>query len=132
MCIRDRSITPQPISSKPSTGGWPTTQSERSSTPLLRNDVIMIDEIGFAPLEDTGTQLLFRLVAAAYERRSLAIASHWSFDQWGRFLPEHTTAVSILDRLLHHATVVVTTGESYRMRDARRTDTTNQTSPQGT
>ena len=99
---------------------------------MLRNDVIMIDEIGFAPLEDTGTQLLFRLVAAAYERRSLAIASHWSFDQWGRFLPEHTTAVSILDRLLHHATVVVTTGESYRMRDARRTDTTNQTSPQGT
>jgi DNA replication protein DnaC len=90
---------------------------------LLRNDVIMIDEIGFAPLDDTGTQLLFRLVAAAYERRSLAIASHWSFDQWGRFLPEHTTAVSILDRLLHHATVVVTTGESYRMRDARRTDT---------
>ena len=41
----------------------------------------MIDEIGFAPLDDTGTQLLFRLVAAAYERRSLAIASHWSFDK---------------------------------------------------
>ena len=40
--------------------------------------------------------------------------------QWGRFLPEHTTAVSILDRLLHHATVVVTSGESYRMRDARQ------------
>ena len=86
---------------------------------LLRNDLIIIDEVGFAPLDDTGTQLLFRLVAAAYERRSLAIASHWPFDQWGRFLPEHTTAVSILDRLLHHATVVVTTGESYRMRDAR-------------
>jgi DNA replication protein DnaC len=86
---------------------------------LTRNDLIIIDEVGFAPLDDTGTQLLFRLVAAAYERRSLAVASHWSFDQWGRFLPEHTTAVSILDRLLHHATVVVTTGESYRMRDAR-------------
>ena len=86
---------------------------------LLRNDVIMIDEVGFAPLDDTGTQLLFRLVAAAYERRSLAIASHWPFEQWGRFLPEHTTAVSILDRLLHHATIVITTGESYRMRDNR-------------
>ena len=59
-------------------------------------------------------------VAAAYERRSLAVASHWAFDQWGRFLPEHTTAASILDRLLHHATVVVTSGESYRMRDARQ------------
>ena len=87
---------------------------------LLRNDLVILDEVGFAPLDDTGTQLLFRLVAAAYERRSLAIASHWAFDQWGRFLPEHTTAVSILDRLLHHATVVVTDGESYRMRDARR------------
>ncbi len=73
-----------------------------------------------APLEDTGTQLLFRLVAAAYERRSLAIGSHWAFEDWGRFLPEHTTAVSILDRPLHHATVVVTSGQSYRIRDARQ------------
>ena len=88
---------------------------------LLRNELLIIDEVGFAPLDDTGTQLLFRLVAAAYERRALAIASHWSFEDWGRFLPEHTTAVSLLDRLLHHATTVVTSGESYRMREARTT-----------
>jgi hypothetical protein len=75
--------------------------------------------VGFAPLDDTGAQLLFVVVAAAYERRSLGIASHWPFDQWGRFLPEHTTAVSLLDRLLHHASVVVTNGDSYRMREAR-------------
>ncbi len=86
---------------------------------LLRNDLIIIDEVGFAPLDDTGAQLLFRLVAAAYERRSLGIASHWPFESWGRFLPEHTTAVSLLDRLLHHASVVVTDGDSYRMREAR-------------
>jgi DNA replication protein DnaC len=86
---------------------------------LLRNDLIICDEVGFAPLDDTGAQLLFRLVAAAYERRALGIASHWPFDAWGRFLPEHTTAVSLLDRLLHHANVVVTDGESYRMRQAR-------------
>jgi DNA replication protein DnaC len=85
---------------------------------LLRADVVILDEIGFAPLDDTGTQLLFRLVAAGYERRSLAIASHWPFEQWGRFLPEHTTAANILDRLLHHATIVLTSGESYRMRHA--------------
>ncbi len=83
---------------------------------LLRADLLILDEIGFAPLDDTGTQLLFRLVAAAYERRSLAVASHWPFEQWGRFLPEHTTAASILDRLLHHATVVITDGDSYRMK----------------
>ncbi|MEV1249597.1 IS21-like element helper ATPase IstB [Nonomuraea sp. NPDC050022] len=86
---------------------------------LLRNDLIIIDEVGFAPLDDTGAQLLFRLVAAAYERRALGIGSHRPFDQWGRFLPEHTTAVSLLDRLLHHSVVVVTEGESFRMKQAR-------------
>jgi DNA replication protein DnaC len=86
---------------------------------LLRVDLIILDELGFAPLDDTGTQLLFRLVSGAYERRSLAVGSHWPFQEWGRFLPEQTTAVSILDRLLHHATVVITDGQSYRMKDAQ-------------
>jgi len=86
---------------------------------LLRADLVIVDEVGFAPLDDTGTQLLFRLVAGAYERRSLAVGSHWPFEQWGRFLPEHTTAASILDRLLHHASVVITDGDSFRMRHAR-------------
>ncbi len=86
---------------------------------LLRADLVIVDELGFAPLDLAGTQLLFRFVAAAYERRSLGIASHWPFDAWGRFLPEHTTAASMLDRLLHHAVVIVTEGESYRMREAK-------------
>ena len=87
---------------------------------ILRAEYIICDELGFAPLDDTGAQLLFRFVAAAYERRSLGVASHWPFDQWGRFLPEHTTAGSLIDRLLHHAHVIVTDGESYRMREARQ------------
>jgi len=95
----------------------------------LRADLILIDEIGFAPLDDTGAQLFFRLVAGAYERRSLGIASHRPFEDWGRFIPEHTTAVSLLDRLLHHAVVVATDGESHRMKQARanggRTPNTN-------
>ena len=86
---------------------------------ILRNDYVICDELGFAPLDDTGAQLLFRFVAAGYERRALGIGSHWPFESWGRFLPEHTTAVSMLDRLLHHCHVVVTDGESYRMREAR-------------
>lgn len=86
---------------------------------LLRVDLVVVDEIGFAPLDPTGSQLFFRFFSSAYERVSLGIASHWPFDQWGRFLPEHTTTVSMLDRLLHHAVVVVTEGESFRMREAR-------------
>ena len=51
---------------------------------VVRADLVLIDEIGFAPLESTGSQLSFRLVAAAaYERRSLGIASHWPFEEWG-------------------------------------------------
>ena len=86
---------------------------------LLRTDLVICDELGFAPLDANGSQLLFRFVAAAYERRSLGLASHWPFKEWGRFLPDHATTVSMLDRLLHHAAVVVTEGESFRMREAK-------------
>ena len=73
-------------------------------------------------MDDTGAQLFFRVVAAAYERRSLGIGSHWPFEDWGRFLPEHTTAVSLLDRLLHHRVLVATSGESFRLRQSRQRD----------
>jgi DNA replication protein DnaC len=82
---------------------------------ICRNNLIVIDEIGFAPLDHTGCQLLFRLVSAAYEKRSLAIASHSPFEDWGRFLPDQPTAVSLLDRLCHHAHIITTSGQSYRL-----------------
>jgi DNA replication protein DnaC len=87
---------------------------------VLRADAVIVDEVGFAPLDDTGAQLSSRFVAAAYERRALAIASHWPFEDWGRFLPNVITAVPLLDRLLHHAVIVVTSGEGFRMREARK------------
>ena len=87
---------------------------------ILKADLIMIDEIGFAPMDDNGAQLFFRVFAVAYERRSLGIGSHWPFEDWGRFLPEHTTAVSLLDRLLHHSVLVATSGESFRLKQARQ------------
>lgn len=52
--------------------------------------------------------VLLRFVAAAHERRSLGIASHGPCESWGGFLPEVTTAVSMLDRLLHHCHIVIT------------------------
>jgi len=48
---------------------------------VLRNHLIVCDEVGFAPLDSTGSQQLFRLVAAAYERRNVAIARHWPFEE---------------------------------------------------
>ena len=78
-----------------------------------------MDELGFVPLDDVGTQLLFRFVAAAYERRSLGVASHWPFDQWGCFLRQQSRAASLSARLLHHTVIVVTDGESFRMNEVR-------------
>jgi IstB-like ATP binding protein len=69
-----------------------------------RADLVLIDEVGLASLDDTGA-----CSCPASPRRirgALGIFSHWPSDQWGRFLPEHITAVSLLDRLLHHAVVV--------------------------
>lgn len=93
---------------------------------LLRHHYIAVDELGFAPLDPTGTQLLFRFIAAAYERRSLGLATHHPFENWGRFLPEQTTAAALLDRLLHHAVILTTHGESFRMKEAK-TRTTSTT-----
>ena len=56
---------------------------------ILKADLILIDEIGFAPMDDTGAQLFFRIVAAAYERRSLGIGSHWPFEKARMFGPTY-------------------------------------------
>src|SRR5262249_10318999 len=98
--------------------GPPVNSPGRPSPHLLRADPPLPASPAFPPLDATGGQLLFRFVAAAYERRSLGIASHSPFNEWGHFLPDETTAVSLIDRLLHHAVVLVTAGESFRMREA--------------
>ncbi|MBM4434612.1 MAG: hypothetical protein FJ028_05835 [Chloroflexi bacterium] len=86
---------------------------------LLRADLVICDELGFAPPDAKGSQLLFRFAAAMYERRSLAIGTHWPFEEWGRFFPEAVTATPLLDRVLRRATAVVTGGESFRIKQAR-------------
>ena len=67
---------------------------------------------------DTGTQLSFRLIAAAYEHRALGIGSQWPFEKRGRLLSEHNTTVSLQDRLIYPG-IVVTSGESFLMNEAR-------------
>lgn len=86
---------------------------------LLRADLVVIDELGFSPLDAVAANHLFRLVAAAYETRSLIVTSNWPFEQWTNFLPDAATATAILDRLLHHCQVAVLSGESYRLREAK-------------
>jgi DNA replication protein DnaC len=86
---------------------------------ILRAEVVVIDELGFSPLDSVAANHLFRLVAAAYETRSLVVTSNWGFELWTNFLPDATTATAILDRLLHHCEVVVLDGPSFRLREAK-------------
>ena len=85
---------------------------------ILRAALVIIDEVGFALLDDSGAQLPFRFVAGADERRALGIGSHWSFGQWGT-VHARAPPPSVSWTLIHHAVVVAAEGESFRMRQAR-------------
>lgn len=87
---------------------------------LLRNDLVVIDDLGFTAMERTAAEHLFRFVSAAYEKRSLIVTTNVAFERWTAFLPDETVATAILDRLLHHCHVVSLAGESYRLREARK------------
>lgn len=86
---------------------------------ILRADLVVVDELGFSALDSVAANHLFRLVAAAYETRSLVLTSNWAFELWTNFLPDATSATAILDRLLHHCEVVVLDGPSFRLREAK-------------
>ena len=86
-------------------------------TPILRSDLVIVDDIGLLPLSADAAEGLYRLVDATYERRSLAISSNLhpsALDQ----LMDRTIATALVDRLLHHAHVLVTGGDSVRLADA--------------
>jgi len=85
---------------------------------LIRTDLIVIDDIGMVPVSEEAAEALFRVVDAAYEKRSLAITSNLHPSGFDELMPR-TLATATVDRLLHHAHVIVTEGaESYRLTQA--------------
>jgi hypothetical protein len=69
------------------------------------------------PLERQAANLLFALVARRYERRSIIVTSNRSFEQWGEILGDAMVAAALIDRLVHHATMISLKGKSYRLRE---------------
>lgn len=84
---------------------------------LLRNDLIILDEVGYLTLDKTASDHLFQLVNKAYERVSLIVTSNLDFAEWGTLFASPGTAAALLDRLLHHAHVITMRGDSYRIRN---------------
>jgi DNA replication protein DnaC len=86
----------------------------------LAPKVLVIDEMGYLPLDDLGATIFFQLVSARYERGSIILTSNKSYGEWGSIFGDPIIATAILDRLLHHSTTINIRGESYRLKDRRR------------
>lgn len=83
--------------------------------------LLIIDEIGYLPLGREQANLFFQVVARRYEKGSLILTSNLAFGSWDEaFASDAVLTAAMLDRILHHATVVQITGESYRLKDKRR------------
>ena len=84
---------------------------------LLRNQLIILDEVGYLTLDKTASDHLFQLVSKAYENVSLIVTSNLDFSEWGTLFASPGTAAALLDRLLHHTHVITLRGDSYRVRN---------------
>lgn len=82
--------------------------------------LLVIDELGYLPIEPEASHLFFQLVARRYERGSILITSNRPVSEWGSVFGDAVVATAILDRLLHHSHVITIRGESYRLREKRR------------
>ena len=82
--------------------------------------LLIVDELGYLPFEPSAAHLFFRLVSRRYERGSLLITSNRSVGEWGTVFGDAVVATAILDRLPHHSQVVTIRGNSYRLREKRR------------
>lgn len=86
----------------------------------LSPKVLVIDEMGYLPLDAMGATIFFQLVSARYQRGSIILTSNKSYAEWGQVFGDPIIATAILDRLLHHSTSVNIRGESYRLKERRK------------
>ncbi|MEI7903152.1 MAG: IS21-like element helper ATPase IstB [bacterium] len=80
--------------------------------------LLLIDELGYLPMDKRGADLLFQVISARYERGAIIITTNTAYKQWPRvFNNDATITTAILDRLLHHCETITIEGKSYRMKD---------------
>ena len=93
-------------------------QLKRDLRRYLRPRLLILDELGYLPIDKTGADLLFQIISQRYERASIAITTNRVFKHWPEIFNHDATLTSaVLDRLLHHAETVTVEGNSFRMKD---------------
>jgi DNA replication protein DnaC len=91
---------------------------KRQLKKYLAPELLLLDELGYLPIDQHGADLLFQVISQRYERGSIVLTTNKPFKQWASvFNNDSTIASAVLDRLLHHADTVVIEGSSYRMKD---------------
>ncbi len=134
---RARPISRSPSRSRPPGGatGWrsrPPTSGSTGSVPpsgqgrldeelerLGRIPLLVVDEVGYIPFDPEAASLFFALISSRYERRSLIVSSNKTFSAWAEIFGDPVAVAAMVDRLVHHAEVIVLKGDSYRLRGKR-------------
>ena len=93
---------------------------QRFHKQLERLDLLILDELGYVPFAKAGAELLFDVVARAYERSSLIVTTNLPFENWTEVLGSERLTGAMLDRLTHRVHILEANGESYRLADAKR------------
>ncbi len=83
---------------------------------LMKFDLLIIDELGYLPMNKQGVYNLFQLINSLYEYRSVIVTTNKDFTNWGEFFRDDNVAVPIVDRLIHHSHIFMLGGESYRLK----------------
>lgn len=83
----------------------------------LKYRLLIIDEIGYLPVEKEYSNIFFQLIAARYEKKSTIITTNQPLSKWGEVFNDNTIATAIIDRLVHHSSIIKITGRSYRIKD---------------
>jgi DNA replication protein DnaC len=91
--------------------------------------LLVIDELGYLPLERHSAHLFFQLVVNRYEKGSMLITTNQAVTQWGQVFGDEVIAAAILDRLLHHSHTITIQGESYRLKQRRKAGLQTQVPP---
>jgi DNA replication protein DnaC len=87
---------------------------------LCKPKVLILDEMGYFPLDRLAAQFLFQLVSRRYQKGSIILTSNKSYGEWGEIFADQVLATAILDRLLHFSTTLNIRGQSYRLREKRK------------
>jgi DNA replication protein DnaC len=106
-----------------------TSRFNRQLQAYLRPSLLIIDEVGYLPLDRTEANMVFQLISRRYERGSMIITSNKGYAEWGQVLGDDVLATAILDRFLHHCDTITINGPSYRLKDRTTLLTGGETMP---